>query len=381
MPDGRPDLAGRQTFLLGWAGFEGSPFLMKRIIALLTLAGTVLLSQAKEGKKLWLEFKGNEGPGSGQHIVLMSGDEEYRSEESMPMLGKILARRHGFKCTVLFSWDRKNDYLNPNNASGVRGWEKLDEADLLIIGTRMREPSAEEAAYLTKFMDAGKPIIGFRTATHAFKGKGQFGGKIPFQDWGLKILGETWVNHHGDHMRQGARAVVVEDKKTHPVLNSVAEIFGPSDVYGVKNLTDQNEILLLGEVTKTMAPDSEAVPGKKNDPMMPLAWLHEYESPAGTKGKSFCTTMGASVDFLSEDLRRLIVNASYYLLGIDVPDQADVAYVDPYYPSFYGFYNGERAKLWKKRNMQAEDVGWGKSPAYPDPPNGPEWNHRPVKKD
>jgi hypothetical protein len=54
-----------------------------------------------------------------------------------------------------------------------------------------------------------------------------------------------------------------------------------------------------------------------------------------TKGKSFCTTMGASVDFADEDLRRLIVNATHHLLGLEVPAKADVAFVDPFSPTMY----------------------------------------------
>src|SRR6056297_1561561 len=78
-----------------------------------------------------------------KHIVLIAGDEEYRSEESMPMLGKILSQKHGFKCTVLFSFGPNGaDYIDANNQQGLRGLEALDSADLMIIGTRFRQPDA-----------------------------------------------------------------------------------------------------------------------------------------------------------------------------------------------------------------------------------------------
>lgn len=355
---------------------------MLKPLVVIATALLALLAHGQDGEKqLWLEFPGKDGPADGRKVVLISGDEEYRSEESMPMLGKILAHRHGFDCTVLFSWSRKNEYINPNNPNGVRGWEKLKDADLLIIGTRMRRPSAEDAAHLTEYMNAGKPIIGFRTATHAFQGKEEkFGDKIVFKDWGREVLGEQWVNHHGDHMRQGARGVIEEAQKDHPILNSVKDVFGPSDVYGVKHLTKEDTILMRGQVTKTLAPDSEKVPSKKNDPMMPIAWLHPYEAPDGTMGTSFCTTMGASVDFLSEDLRRLLVNASYYLVGLDVLDKADVTFVDDFYPSFYGFWKkGDAAQEFKRRGMKATDFAMGQSPSFPDPPGVPAWPHRPTK--
>lgn len=348
--------------------------ILRRIAILLTSVSFVY----GEGKVL--TFKGEDGPGKGKHIVLVSGDEEYRTEESMPMLAKILAKKHGFDCTVLFSWSADGAYIDPNNAKGVKGWDHLDTADLMIIGTRMRTPSEADAAHMTKFLNAGKPVIGIRTATHAFHKQGEFGG-IKYREWGRKILGETWVNHHGKHKLEGARGVIEKGQEGHGILNGVKDVFGPSDVYGVIHLTEKDTILLRGAVTQTLAPDSENVAGKQNAPMMPLAWLHSYSSPDGQKtGTSFCTTMGASVDLLSTDLRRLLVNASYHLTGLEIAENADVEFVDPFYPSFYGFWNGKNAKIWKERNLQAADFGYGKVTETVDPPGTPAWPYRPERR-
>jgi hypothetical protein len=107
---------------------------------------------------------------------------------------------------------------------------------------------------------------------------------------------------------------------------------------------------------------------------MPLAWLREYESPGGAKGQAFCTTLGASVDLVSEGARRLIVNAAYHLTGLEVPEAADVQFVDPYYPSFYGFISD--ADFWRNRNLRPADFGLGRSPVAVDPPGSPEWPFR-----
>ncbi len=310
------------------------------------------------------------------HIVLVAGDEEYRTEESMPMLGKILSQKHGFKCTVVFSLSEDGKYIDPNNSAGLQGLAALDTADLMIIGTRFRNPSEDEAAHLTKFMNDGKPIIGTRTATHAFNGKGSFGGKIGFGEWGRKVLGEQWVSHHGRHKVEGARGVIQEAFAEHPVLRSVDDIFVPSDVYGVIHLTDDDKILVRGAVTESLDPASKNVEGDKNAPMQPFAWLHTYEAPNGTKGQSFCTTAGASVDLLNEGLRRMIVNASYFLTGHEVPEKADVEFVDSFYPSFYGFINEK--DYWKNADLQPSDFDLGKSPEMPDPKGTPNWPFRPV---
>ena len=157
------------------------------------------------------------------------------------------------------------------------------------------------------------------------------------------------VSHHGKHKVEGARGVVEPSNAAHPILSSVTDVFAPSDVYGINALTSEDTILMRGAVTKNLAPDSEFV-DSKNDPMQPLAWLHPYIAPNGKKGTAFCTTMGSSVDLVSEDLRRMLVNAAHFLTGRKVPKQANVAYVDPFYPSFYGFIREKN--YWKNLDMQ-----------------------------
>src|SRR4051812_22170698 len=87
----------------------------------------------------WVTYAGTSGPGAGKQIVLISGDEEYRSEEALPQLAKILAKEHGFKCTVLFSIDPATDEINPDILNNIPGLEALDTADCMIIMTRFRD--------------------------------------------------------------------------------------------------------------------------------------------------------------------------------------------------------------------------------------------------
>ncbi len=337
--------------------------------AVLLSAFALTASAAQPGV---LEFSA-EGSPRGK-IVLVAGDEEYRTEESMPMLAKILSKHHRFDCTVLFSMSEDGNYIDPNNSTGVQGWKALDDADLMIIGTRFRTPNESDAKHITKFLDDGKPLIGFRTSTHAFNGKSSFGDKLAYGKFGRNIFGEEWVSHHGKHKVQGARGVVVAANAKHPILTSVGEIFSPSDVYGVKHLTDQDTVLLRGAVTESLDPSSANVTGPKNDPMQAFAWLHSYESPDGTSGLSFCTTSGASVDFADADLRRLLVNAAYFLTGNDVPKEAAVEFVDPFYPTFYGFIREEG--YFATLGMKPSDFELGKSPVFDDPKGSPEWSFR-----
>ena len=153
----------------------------------------------------WVVYEGGSGPGQGKHIVLVSGDEEYRSEESLSQLGKILAERHGFKCTVLFAIDQDGT-INPVRTDNIPGLDALQSADLLVIATRFRNLPDDQMKQLVDYIESGRPIIGLRTATHAFQlpenstyARYSWQSKKWDGGFGRQVLGETWVNHHGNH--------------------------------------------------------------------------------------------------------------------------------------------------------------------------------------
>ena len=305
-----------------------------------------------------LVFKAGEGIGKGKHIVLIAGDEEYRSEESCPMLAKILNKHHGFKTTVLFSVDPDEGSIDPNNQRNIPGMEAVRTAHVVIIGTRFRKLPDEQFQPLAEYLNAGKPIIGFRTATHAFQTPSKVGG-VKWGSFGPDILGEGWAGHYGKHKSQGARGIINQAYKDHPILRGVKDVFADSDVYAVRRVTDKNAtILVKGQVTDSLKPDSKAVEGKQPQPS---AWLKKYKTPEGTEtGTAFCTTMGSSSDFRSEGLRRLVVNAAIYLAGLEVLERTNVEVVDPFVPSFYGFIREKG--YFKKLGYRPKDYGYGNSP-------------------
>ena len=299
-----------------------------------------------------LVFEGKDGPGKGKHIVFMSGDEEYRSEEALPMLAKILSQRHGFKCTVLFSID-KDGTINPNLHDSLPGAEALDTADIIVTSMRFRAYPDEIMKHFAAAYDRGVAFVGMRTSTHLFSG---IPGKDykKFNDFGKRVYGEGWVNHWGAHKSQATKGIIEAASKDDPLLHGVGEIFVTTDVYEAYPAADA-KILIRGQVLKGMTPDSAPADYKKkrasdkveqgiNDPMMPIAWTRLYKNEAGKELKIFCTTMGAGNDYADESLRRLLVNAVYWGVGLDVPAKADVAFVDEYTPPVYGF-NGFRVGL------------------------------------
>jgi hypothetical protein len=162
------------------------------------------------------------------------------------------------------------------------------------------------------------------------------------------VLGETWINHHGNHGVEGTRGVVAPGAASHPILRSIADgdVYGPTDVYGVRlPLPGDSKPLLLGQVVSGLTPDTSPVEGGKNNPMMPIAWTKTYSIEGGPSGRVVTTTMGASQDMLSEGFRRLLVNASYWATGLEgrIPEKSDVAIVGSFEPSPFkndGFKKG-----------------------------------------
>ena len=298
----------------------------------------------------WLVVEGGDGPGKGKRVVLVSGDEEYRSEEALTQLAKILAKHHGFDCTVLYAIDPTTGEISPNEQKNIPGLEALRKADLMVIATRFRNLPDEQMKEIDDYLRAGKPVVGMRTATHAFNLPkdspfhhytwNQQGEKMP-QGFGRHVLGETWINHHGHHGHESTRGLIAPDAKDHPIVRGIkdGDIWGPTDVYGVRlPLPGDSQVLVLGQVLEGMTPDAKPVEGsdaKKNDPMMPIAWTKTYSIEGGPKGRVFTTTMGAATDLAAEGTRRLLVNGCYWALGLEdqIPSAANVAVVGTFEPS------------------------------------------------
>src|SRR5919109_4938616 len=126
-----------------------------RTVAVLLAAGFAMTAARAADNDLFVVYHGADGPGKGKHIVLVSGDEEYRSEEALPQLGKILATHHGFKCTVLFAVDPKDGTINPN-ISNIPGLEALKSADLMIVFLRFRHLPDGQMKHLVDYIESGK---------------------------------------------------------------------------------------------------------------------------------------------------------------------------------------------------------------------------------
>lgn len=287
------------------------------------------------------------GKAKGKNIVLLSGDEEYRSEESLPQLAKILSNQHGFRCTVLFAIDKKDGTINPQQLDNIPGLEALDSADLLVLLTRFRDLPDAQMKHIADYVESGKPIVGMRTATHAFQIKSsptyaKYSWNNPDGGFGRVVLGETWIMHHAKHGKQSTLGVLNQKEATHPILTGIhdGELWSKTDVYEARlPLPGDSKVLVFGQVLSGMNPKDLPEPGAVNDPMMPIAWVKSYTGTSGKTARIFTTTLGTSEDLLTEANRRLMVNACYWALGLEkqIKTKAKVALVGEYHPTPFGF--------------------------------------------
>lgn len=275
----------------------------------------------------------------GPRVVLLAGDEEYRSEEMLPALAKLLGERHGFRCTVLYSLNRQGE-IGPEERARQPGLEALKEADVCVMMLRFRQWPDAEMRFFAEYVQAGKPLIALRTSTHAFDYPADSPSPYATYAWnreggfGKQVLGETWISHWGQHGVQATRGHVVAD---HPVTKGVKDIFVPTDVYEAAPPKEAT-ILVRGEVVNGMNSNARSATGRKrtrqgveqalNEPMMPVVWV---------RNKVVTCTMGSAQDFENPGFRRLLVNAVKWLSGKSVSGKESVDLVGPYSPSPFGF--------------------------------------------
>ncbi|MCY4171430.1 MAG: ThuA domain-containing protein [Bacteroidetes bacterium] len=279
---------------------------------------------------------------SSPHILFVTGDEEYRSEESMPMLAKILKRDYGFKVSVSYALN-EDGFIDPNVLDNIEGLERLKDADMMVMFTRFRALPDSQAQYILDFAESGKPMAGFRTATHAFLYRDDEEREHLNNDWPARVFGQQWITHHG-HFDDGSapltRVEFADEMSSHSVLSGVQPFDAYSWLYHVDGgeweLQGDSEVLLVG----TALQSSHENDGRLDQfPLTnPVAWTKTYTGESGVSARVFFTTLGHPYDFKDESMRKLALNGILWALGDDIPDGgANADPVDPFEPNNSGF--------------------------------------------
>jgi type 1 glutamine amidotransferase len=348
-----------RTDLTGWTKY----------VAMLLVAWGCLthLAAVAENPNL-VVYQGDKGPGAGKHIVWLTGDHEYRGEESLPALARIMAKHYGFKCSVFFTTDPATGFVQPGS-SNVSGLGALDTADLMVVFLRFQDFPDAEMQHIVDYLDRGGPVVGYRTATHAFQIK-RPDAKFLKYTWnnkndyvggfGRQILGETWVSHYGRNHQQSSKLLLQPDQAEHPILRGVKDVWAQSGGYTADPI-EGSTVLAIGRILDGMTPDSPPARDKKD---MPVAWYRSYRSSSGKSGRVFTTTHGASEDLLNEGFRRMAVNATMWAAGLEanITPTSPIAFVGPFQPSTFAFDGFVRG-------MKPSDLAGWDSP-IPNRPSG-----------
>ncbi|MGB4400532.1 MAG: ThuA domain-containing protein [Daejeonella sp.] len=240
-------------------------------------------------------------------VVFVAGDHEYSGESTMVFVAEELEKNYGFRTKVLKASPDQNAEEN------IPGLEVLKEADLVVFYLRWRRLPASQIKHINDYLRSGKPLIGFRTTTHAFnypKGHelekwnafGEFALNAP-PGWGGK------ANHTHYGHESSTDVSVIPNAAKHPILTGVDKNFhARSWLYKV--LPDYpakgSEWLLMGHAVNPNNP--KAIDN-------PVAWTGINSFGA----KVFTTTLGHPEDFDLEPFQRLVINAVHWASGKPVP--------------------------------------------------------------
>jgi type 1 glutamine amidotransferase len=247
------------------------------------------------------------------HIVFVTGDDEYRSEITMPFIAELITRKGPFKCTVLYAVDPKTGKRNPKYQQNIEGLEALKTADLAVFFLRFRALPDEQLELILDYVNSGKPIVGLRTSTHAFRyQRGHKNAKYN-DSFGRQVFGQKWITHHGH--QSSTDVWPIPEMADHPILRGIyatkgSPIHCSSWLYHVEPLVGDCKPLLVGKSinsNKTEKQDEYPL-------VQPVVWTKTYKG-----ARVFFTTLGHPKDFEDDSVRRLLINGIYWAAGLEVP--------------------------------------------------------------
>ncbi|MDA0590202.1 MAG: ThuA domain-containing protein [Planctomycetota bacterium] len=247
---------------------------------------TITSDQILEGKPL--RFEHDTRP----RLVIVTAEREYKTEETLPPFA-LKHLGNSFQVSFVFA-----DADERNTLPGVVA--ALDDADVLLVSVRRRVLPAAQMAAIRRHVEAGKPIVGIRTANHAFslRGKPIPDGLVDWESWDSEIIGGNYSNHHGDGPK--VKVTVHGESAKHPILAGVDtdKLAGAGSLYVVSPLKKSATALLTG-----------AIPGKDSEP---IAWVNETSHG----NRVFYTSLGHVGDFEQPAFNRLLSNAIHWAAGL-----------------------------------------------------------------
>lgn len=234
-------------------------------------------------------------PAQAANLVFMIGEEEYLTWETLPEFAKKDIEPLGHRVAIIHA-----DMADKNNFPGLVA--ALKDADLLLVSVRRRTPLKEQLDAVRAHLAEGKPLIGIRTASHAFalrpKDKLVDDKHANWQEFDPEVLGGNYHDHHRGEDK--TICTVAAGAESHPILKGITlgELIGNGTLYKNAPLAQTATPLLIGAI-----PDQ---------PAEPVAWAHRF---GPQQAKIFYTSLGHPDDFKESDFRKLLLNAIAWALG------------------------------------------------------------------
>jgi type 1 glutamine amidotransferase/nicotinamidase-related amidase len=221
-------------------------------------------------------------------VVFLIGEDEYKTEVTLPAFATKELEPLGLRCTFALA--------EPKSPHDFPGAEALADADLAVLSVRRRAPTSEQMAFIRKYLAAGKPLVGIRTACHAFDSRGQApAGHVEWKTFDRDVLGGHYTGHYSDGLHP--EIVRASGERTHEIIRDVETPFRSNgSLYKTSPLAASTHSLLLGRI-----PDH---------PDEPVAWVND-----GGAGRVFYTSLGHPDDFENPAFRRLLRNAVFWALN------------------------------------------------------------------
>lgn len=248
------------------------------------------------------------------NLVFVAGTHHYHPEKSMPPLAKELERL-GFHTTVILTPD---DPEENHNGVGVRGLEALDQADAVIFFLRFLTLDDEQFGHVERYVRSGKPVIGMRTSTHAFRYPDDHPRAAWNYNFGRTVLGTQWLTH----MKSETECRRLEQARQHPILTGVDEqpFLSPGQLY----ITDLEPgcvplVVGTGDIPQERVYSDRfgtRLVAKTETDILAWTWQNHYGA------RVFGTTLGHPRDFAVPQIMRIVVNGIHWAAGVEVPDAA-----------------------------------------------------------
>jgi nicotinamidase-related amidase/type 1 glutamine amidotransferase len=234
------------------------------------------------------------------HLVIVMAEDEYETERTLPVFaGNNLGK--DFRISYVFGSDTER--------GDIPGLDVLEEADLALISVRRRPLKPQQLAIVRQFVDAGKPLVGIRTASHAFCLRNQPPpeGLADWPEFDAQVWGGHYTNHYGNDLQ--CRVRIVPEQKGHPILTGVRtdEFDAGGSLYVVSPLDEKATVLMTGRV--------------EGKPAEPVA----YTFQRADGGRSFYASLGYKTDLeANPDIQRLLLNGIYWAAGLAPPAEFHV---------------------------------------------------------